>query len=173
MKNITTILTILLIVLTISKHNSAARSNNYYDIVKLGAVTNSKSDSSKALEAAWDMACTSSRPSTINVPEGRFLISKPIIFSGVGCKSNDITFSIKGTIVAPRDFQVLGDSKTWVSFEKVDGVTITGGVFDGQGASLWRCKRSGNGGCPNGMSVSFLRDNVIKLSICILHAQDI
>lgn len=152
MKNIIAITILIILNLTIVSASNDDR-NNYYDIVTLGAKPNSKSDSSKALKMAWDMACDSPGQSTINIPEGRFNIRKPLKLDGKGCLSSRIDVIINGTIVAPSDFHVLQDSGTLVLFHDVDGVTVTGGLFDGRGAKLWACKRSGNDDCPRGVTV--------------------
>ncbi|KAL2922471.1 Polygalacturonase [Bienertia sinuspersici] len=156
MKSIMRFLSIIIILnfttLTIAKDELRTRSNRYYNVVDLGAKPNSNIDSSNGLKAAWEMACASTGRSTIFIPQGRYLIRSALKYSGKECKSSGINFVIKGTIVAPTDFHILGNLKTWVSFEYVDGVTITGGVFDGQGAGLWACKRSRKGGCPRGIS---------------------
>ena len=65
------------------------------------------------------------------------------------CKSSDITFRIDGTLVAPADYSVLGQSDNWLSFEGVSSVSIIGGAVDAKGSSLWACKGAGSN-CPNG-----------------------
>ncbi|KMT15563.1 hypothetical protein BVRB_3g059140 [Beta vulgaris subsp. vulgaris] len=149
------------------------RSSNYYNVVTLGAKPDSMTDSSRALKVAWNSACGSTGRSTIFIPQGRFLIRSALKFSGKGCKSGGITFMIKGTLVAPTDFRVLGKSKTWVAFEDVYGVTISGGVFDGEGAGLWACKRSGNGGCPQGITTLRFSNsmNVVINGVTSLNSQ--
>ncbi|XP_056697201.1 polygalacturonase-like [Spinacia oleracea] len=158
MKNIIAITILIILNLTIVSASNDDR-NNYYDIVTLGAKPNSKSDSSKALKMAWDMACDSPGQSTINIPEGRFNIRKPLKLDGKGCLSSRIDVIINGTIVAPSDFHVLQDSGTLVLFHDVDGVTVTGGLFDGRGAKLWACKRSGNDDCPRGVTTLAFRNS--------------
>ncbi|GMH29691.1 hypothetical protein Nepgr_031534 [Nepenthes gracilis] len=126
---------------------SAARDT--YSVVNFGATPGGKTDSSEGFLAAWTAACGSDSPSTVYVPSGRFLVSSPTVFSGKDCKSTAITFRIDGSLVAPSDYRVLGNADTWLTFESVTGVTISGGVLDGQGAGLWACKAS-RGGCPGG-----------------------
>ncbi|XP_074294509.1 polygalacturonase-like [Silene latifolia] len=147
-----------------------------YNVQSLGGRPNGRTDSSKAFMAAWTSACGSTGRSTILVPSGRFLVRNKIIFSGNRCKSDGITFVIKGTILAPSDFRVLGNSGTWLSFENTNGVTLSGGVFDGQGAGLWACKRFRNGGCPSGVttlsftnSMNIVIDGVTSLNSQLYH----
>jgi len=129
---------------------------NTYTVATFGAKPDGVTDSSKAFLAAWSSACSTPAFATIVVPPGQFMIRTPITFAGQGCKSGGITFLIKGTIVGPTDFRVLAGSgsSTWILFRDVNGVTISGGVFNGRGAGLWACKRSGKGGCPDGLTVS-------------------
>ncbi|KAJ8439379.1 hypothetical protein Cgig2_021793 [Carnegiea gigantea] len=119
------------------------------DVTSLGATPNGKTDSSKAFLSAWNSACGSTGSSTIIVPKGQFLVKTALKFNGQSCKSSGVTFDIKGTIVGPSDFKALGNTETWFAFDGVTGVSISGGTFDAKGASLWSCKRSGNG-CPSG-----------------------
>lgn len=127
-----------------------------YNVVSLGAKGDGRSDSTKAFMSAWDKACGSTNPAVILVPAGRFLL-KNVVFSGK-CKNNAITFRIAGTLVAPSDYRVIGNAGNWIFFQYVNGVTISGGVLDGQGTALWACKSSGKS-CPSGATVSF---NYIK-----------
>ena len=144
---------IILIFLTLARVTLA---NTNHNVATFGAKPDGETDSSKAFLAAWSSACSTPARATIVVPPGQFMVRTPIIFLGQGCKSGGITFLIKGTIVGPVDFRVLAGSggSTWVLFRDVNGVTISGGVFDGRGAGLWACKKSGEGGCPDGVTVS-------------------
>ena len=121
-----------------------------YSVVSLGAKADGKTDSTLAFVSAWTKACASVKPAIIYVPAGRFYL-RQVVFSGP-CKNNAIIMRIVGTLVAPSDYRVLGNTGKWLVFEHVDGVTISGGVLDGQGTGLWACKASGNS-CPSGASV--------------------
>lgn len=125
-----------------------------YNVVSLGAKPDGKTDSSKAFISAWAKACASDIPAGIYVPTGRFLL-RNLVFSGQ-CNNNDITFQIAGTLVAPSDYRVIGNSGNWIFFQHVNGVTISGGVLDGQGTGLWACKASSGNSCPSGATVSSL-----------------
>ena len=74
-------------------------------------------------------------------------------------KNNAILIRIDGTLVAPSDYKVIGSAENWLIFEHVNGVTLSGGILDGQGAGLWSCKKSGKS-CPRGATV-------IKLFRCM------
>ncbi|KAJ0093779.1 hypothetical protein Patl1_27011 [Pistacia atlantica] len=84
---------------------------------------------------------------TVYVPPGRFLLGK-VEFKGQ-CNNNDIVIRLDGTLVAPSDYNVIGDDGNWLMFEHVNGVSINGGTLDGQGAGLWTCKKTGKS-CPSG-----------------------
>ncbi|KAM3702182.1 hypothetical protein ACB094_04G006000 [Castanea mollissima] len=118
-----------------------------YNVVSLGAKADGKTDSTQAFVSAWTKACASVKPAVIYVPAGRFYL-RQVVFSGP-CKNNAIIMRIVGTLAAPSDYRVLGNTGKWLAFQYVDGVTISGGVLDGQGTGLWACKASGNS-CPSG-----------------------
>ncbi|GMY32969.1 polygalacturonase-like isoform X1 [Fagus crenata] len=133
-----------------------------YNVVSLGAKADGKSDSTQAFLSAWKFACASVKPATIYVPAGSFYL-RQVAFSGP-CKNNAIIIRIDGTLVAPSDFRVIGNSGNWVLFEHVDGVTISGGILDGRGTGLWACKASGKS-CPSGATtLEFSNSNNIVVS---------
>lgn len=116
-----------------------------YNVISFGAKPDGQTDSTQAFANAWESACKSTRPATINVPKGRFLI-KPIYFNGT-C-NNEIIFQINGTIVAPASYSSLGDSGFWIIFYRVSGLIVRGGTFDAKGAAYWDCRKSGKS-CPS------------------------
>lgn len=131
-------------------HYSAA--NPSYNVKNFGAKSNGKSNCTKAFLNAWAAACATTQPASIYVPPGRYLL-RNAYFSGKLCKNTAITIRIDGTLVAPSDYSVIGNSGNWLKFERITGVSIYGGTLDGQGASLWACKNSGKS-CPKGATVS-------------------
>ncbi|KAL5783957.1 hypothetical protein ACOSQ2_006349 [Xanthoceras sorbifolium] len=112
--------------------------------------------SSSAIPVTFNMADLGARPDGTTDSTQAFLGSclRNVVFDGKGCKNNNIVVCIDGTLVAPTNYNVIGKVKHWLSFEHVDGVSVLGGVLNGQGAGLWTCKRAGNKGCPNGATVS-------------------
>lgn len=147
---------------------SLCATTTVYNVLNFGAKPTGLIDTNKAFVSAWEAACNTEGSTMIVVPKGRYLLN-PINFDGSDCKSNDITFDIDGTIVAPLDYRVLGAGDRWVGFERVSGVTITGrGTFDGKGTSLWDCKKGKNGDkCPIGATVSILTYHIIFHNPCI------
>uniref|UniRef100_M1A9G5 Polygalacturonase 1 n=1 Tax=Solanum tuberosum TaxID=4113 RepID=M1A9G5_SOLTU len=133
--------------------NSSLASNTNYNVQNYGAKSDGETDSSEAFLSAWSAACASTRSSTIYVPRGNYLI-RNAYFNGKTCQSKAITIRIDGTLLAPSDYNVIGNDENWIKFEKVNGISIYGGTFDGQGAALWACKKSNNKKCPDGTTSS-------------------
>ncbi|KAJ8527582.1 hypothetical protein K7X08_015033 [Anisodus acutangulus] len=157
-KNLTLLFTIFFLFF-----NYSITTNAIYNVKNYGAKSNGKSDSSKAFVSAWVAACASTSPATIYVPKGSYLL-KSAYFHGETCKSKAITLRIDGTILAPSNYNVIGNDENWIKFERVSGVSIYGGTLDGQGASLWACKTSGNN-CPQGtMGLTFSNSSNIEIS---------
>ncbi|KAF2302964.1 hypothetical protein GH714_012047 [Hevea brasiliensis] len=106
-----------------------------YNVLNFGAKPDGETDSTNAFLAAWTQACGSNQPATVFVPPGRFFL-RNVVFQGP-CKNNAILVRVDGTLVAPSDYQVIGNAGNWIFFQYVNGVTVSGGVLDGQGPSLW------------------------------------
>ncbi|MED6145230.1 hypothetical protein PIB30_023337 [Stylosanthes scabra] len=137
----------------------AAAAPATFNVLSFGAKADGRTDSAKAFTSAWAKACALAQPASIVVPQGRFLLGS-VTFSGQ-CANKAISFEIQGTLVAPSDYS----EDNWLMFEHVDGVSIRGGVLDGQGTSLWNCKNSGKGSCPSGATtLQFSNSNNIFIS---------
>ncbi|KAF8388649.1 hypothetical protein HHK36_027326 [Tetracentron sinense] len=164
-KSMSLLLSLLFIVFCHSSANTAV-----YDVVKLGAKPDGRTDSTRSFLSAWGGACASITPAMIYVPKGRFLL-KSATFAG-NCKNSDITIRIDGTLVAPSDYRVIGNAGNWLLFEGVTGVSIYGGILDGQGSGLWACKAAGNS-CPSGAtSLGFTRSkNIVINGLTSLNSQ--
>ncbi|XP_068648428.1 polygalacturonase-like [Aristolochia californica] len=132
-----------------------------YNVVDYGASPGGGSDSSKAFLQAWNAACASQGTAAIYVPKGRFLLSQTN-FEGP-CKNDRIDIRIDGTLMAPN-YQSLSSNDRWLTFDGVRGVSIYGGILDGQGKALWDCKHGG-GSCPGGTaSLTFSKAENILIS---------
>ncbi|KAJ9173938.1 hypothetical protein P3X46_017021 [Hevea brasiliensis] len=152
------VLVILVILFTTSSSANAAQ----YNVLTFGAQPDGKTDSTKAFLAAWTRACESIKPATVYAPPGRFFLLN-VVFQGP-CKNNAILVRVDGTLVAPSDYRLTGNAGNWIFFQYVNGVTVSGGVLDGQGPGLWACKASGNN-CPSGAtSLGFSNSNNIVIS---------
>ncbi|KNA24555.1 hypothetical protein SOVF_014580, partial [Spinacia oleracea] len=162
----------LTLILVINPQIVEANGPNNINLVSLGAKGDGITDSSRAFTSAWNNACGLRNPTIIFVPQGRYMVNSPLIFSGKNCNNKAIKFVIRGTLVAPTDFRVLGNSGTWFSFEDVTGVSISGGVFDGQGAGLWACKRAGKSCPPGATTIRFSNSrNIIINGLTSLNSQ--
>ncbi|KAK2450018.1 Pectin lyase superfamily protein [Trifolium repens] len=131
------------------------------NVVSFGAKPDGKQDSTKPFLSAWSLACKSNEGSTIYVPQGSFLL-KQVTFWGP-CL-NKIDFKIDGTIIAPSNYESLGNSGYWILFMKVNWVSIYGGTIDGKGAAYWRCRKAGRSCPPGARSISFSWSNNILVS---------
>lgn len=135
--------------------NSSSAARVSINVQKLGARADGKTDVSKILLRAWNSACASRRPAQVYLPRGRYLIRSPIVFSGRNCRKS-MAMRIDGTIVASTNYNLLGSAENWIKFERVNGLTITGGTIDAKGTGLWNCKKSGKN-CPTGATVCYYR----------------
>ena len=104
-----------------------------FDITKLGASGNGKTDSTKAVQEAWTSACGGTGKQTILIPKGDYLVG-PLNFTGP-CKG-DVTIQVDGNLLATTDLsQYKGN---WIEILRVDNLVITGkGTLDGQGPAVW------------------------------------
>ncbi|KAK4710517.1 hypothetical protein R3W88_005030 [Solanum pinnatisectum] len=141
-------------------NSSLAANTNIYNVQNYGAKSDGKTDSSKAFLSA----CMGSSL-------GKYLIHNAY-FNGQTCKSKAINIHIDGTLLAPSDYNVIGNDQNWIKFEKVNGVSIYGGAFDGQGAALWACKNS-NKNCPDGTTaLTFYNSkNIIMSGVTVQNSQ--
>ncbi|EXC34926.1 hypothetical protein L484_020043 [Morus notabilis] len=104
-----------------------------FDVTANGAKPNA--DSTQALLTTWKEACASATRSKIVVPKGVFKVTQAL-FQGP-CKA-PIEFNLQGTLQAPPVGGGFKGGDTWIGFEHVDFLTVSGnGVFDGQGKSAW------------------------------------
>lgn len=101
----------------------------------------------KAITSAWQSACSSPTPSKLLIPAGQYAVG-PMTFLGP-CKA-PITVQFDGNLKAPTDLNKLKSQDGWIVFQQVDAMTLSGGVFDGQGKVAWsqnNCAQTGK--CSN------------------------
>ncbi|CAH1450511.1 unnamed protein product [Lactuca virosa] len=116
------------------------------DVKSFGAVGDGISDDSLALNKAWDAACSST--GQFKLPDGNFLV-QPLSFTGP-CKAPTVVVTVVGTLVAPPKNKWINNTDTWLNFQHIDNLVITGpGRFVGQGQSGWwdSCKQTST--CEN------------------------
>ncbi|KAM0915496.1 hypothetical protein ACQ4PT_010811 [Festuca glaucescens] len=106
-----------------------------YNAKNYGAKGNGANDDTKALMAAWKVACEASGTVTLMIPPGTYYIG-PTQFHGP-CKASALTFLLQGTLKAATDLKRFGND--WIEFGWVKGLTVVGqnGIIDGQGAASW------------------------------------
>ncbi|CAM0877400.1 unnamed protein product [Alopecurus aequalis] len=116
---------------TSSYHGGAAT----YNAKNYGAKGDGRTDDTKALMAAWKVACGAPGTVTFMIPPGTYYIG-PTQFHGP-CKASSLTFLLQGTLKAATDLKRFGND--WIEFGWVKFLTVAGqnGVFDGQGAASW------------------------------------
>ncbi|XP_062178520.1 exopolygalacturonase-like [Phragmites australis] len=141
-----------------------------FDISKLGAKGDGKTDSTKALTEAWASACAKTGAQKILIPKGDYLTG-PLNFTGP-CKGS-ITIQVDGNLLGSTDLNQF--KANWIEIMRVDNLVITGkGKLDGQGPSVWSknacdkkydCKT-----LPNSLVLDFVNDATIE-GITLLNAK--
>ncbi|CAO2175766.1 unnamed protein product [Urochloa humidicola] len=111
----------------------SAAAANVFNVKNYGSKGNGVVDDTKSLMSAWKAACAAAGVVTLVVPAGTYYIG-PVQFHGP-CKASTLTFQLQGMLKAATDLKRFGND--WIEFGWVNGLTITGGVIDGQGASSW------------------------------------
>ncbi|GFP84874.1 polygalacturonase [Phtheirospermum japonicum] len=147
---------------SISWFDAHAQSNNNFVVTHFGAVPGTTKDSGKALESAWQKACATAG-GIVTVPRRTFLVTWATF---TGPCNGPTFFHLHGTLIA-ADTPALDDSDYWISFTRVDDLTISGnGVFNGNGALSWSRCRGIAGGCKNlppmSVTISQLTNAVIQ-----------
>ncbi|XP_035816188.1 exopolygalacturonase-like [Zea mays] len=115
--------------------SKASRPGGSFDITKLGASGNGKTDSTKAVQEAWASACGDTGKQTILIPKGDFLVGQ-LNFTGP-CKG-DVTIHVDGNLLATMDLSQYKEHGNWIEILRVDNLVITGkGNLDGLGPAVW------------------------------------
>ncbi|KAI4971067.1 hypothetical protein ZWY2020_001981 [Hordeum vulgare] len=134
-----------------------------YDIIKLGAKPDGKTDSTKAVEEAWASACGGTGKQTIVIPKGDFLTGA-LNFTGP-CKGDGVTIKLEGNLLASNDLSKFPSN--WIEIMRIKNLVITGkGSIDGQGKAVWTknsCQKNYN--CkilPNSLVLDFCDDALIE-----------
>lgn len=132
-----------------------------FDVTKNGA--NAKVDITQALLRTWKQACASKSRSQVLIPKGTFKVSQAT-FQGP-CKA-PIEFNLQGTLLAPAVDGNFKGGDSWISFEHIDSLTVTGGgTFNGQGKTAWgkTCTSSQYcGNLPINVRFNFLTNSVVQ-----------
>ncbi|RCV30668.1 hypothetical protein SETIT_6G113600v2 [Setaria italica] len=113
--------------------SASAGAGNVVNVKNYGAKGNGVNDDTKPLMTAWKAACATAGAVTMVVPAGTYYLG-PVQFHGP-CKASTLTFQLQGTLKAATDLKRFGND--WIEFGWVNGLTVAGGVIDGQGAASW------------------------------------
>ncbi|KAI0488862.1 hypothetical protein KFK09_028701 [Dendrobium nobile] len=127
---------------------------NMFNVRKFGARGNGRTDDSKAFMKAWKVACASSGAVKLEIPTGTYFVG-PLRFNGPCINVSSLTVQMQATLTATTDLNKF-KSPHWVEFGWVDGLILTGGIFDGQGAVSWPFNK-----CPTQMDCKVLPTNIL------------
>lgn len=107
-----------------------------FNVNSYGAKADGKTNNVQAFMKAWVAACKSGGGSARLVfPKGIY-VTGPVVFAGP-CAASKITVEVQGTIKATTDISEYTEPD-WISFESISGLTLTGGIFDGRGETVWK-----------------------------------
>ncbi|CAA7036988.1 unnamed protein product [Microthlaspi erraticum] len=138
------ILFIAVVASSVSTASTASVGRKIFDVRSYGARGDGKTDNTIAFSKAWKEACAWRGNPRVYVPFGTFYLGG-VTFTGP-CKSR-ISFIIKGTLLAPKNANLIKQD-TWIIFKYVDYLTVSGGgILDGQGSYSWPrndCRRNPN-----------------------------
>ncbi|KAG8387221.1 hypothetical protein BUALT_Bualt03G0230700 [Buddleja alternifolia] len=131
---------IIFILLAMVVGNQAAD----FNVLKYGAKANGKSDDSTAIANAWRDACKSIRASNVVIPKGTYIVG-PIKLQGP-CQAPVSIQAHQARFMAPSDPNKFKSQNGWFVFQGINGFTLSGGSFDGQGEVAWKqndCAKAG------------------------------
>ncbi|GJN12801.1 hypothetical protein PR202_ga31114 [Eleusine coracana subsp. coracana] len=103
----------LLVVVAVLAAAASAAGATSFNVKTYGAKGNGVNDDTKALVTAWKAACAAAGAVTLVLGPGTYY----------------------GTLKAASDLKRFGND--WIEFGWVNGLTVAGGVIDGQGAASW------------------------------------
>ncbi|KAF1869586.1 hypothetical protein Lal_00017161 [Lupinus albus] len=137
-----------------------------FSVMDYGAVGDGVTDDSEAFGKAWGDACEKSDSiGTIEVPQGKTFMLKPLKFTGP-CKSSSINFKVEGNIVAPSSTDAWtndDDKSKWLEFVSIYGLIFNGGgQINGHGSVWWESCHDDY--CKRPKALSFNKCNNLQLS---------
>ncbi|KGN43473.2 exopolygalacturonase clone GBGA483 [Cucumis sativus] len=135
-----------------------------FHVKRYGARANGNSDDSQAIMKAWKDACSSTKPSKIVIPGGRYVVDS-MKFQGP-CLA-PIHVQVEGRLQAPTNIKKMRNDASWIVFQYINGLTLSGkGTFDGRGSLAWKqnqCASSGKcGSLPISLRFYSLNNSLIK-----------
>uniref|UniRef100_A0A804QK99 Exopolygalacturonase n=1 Tax=Zea mays TaxID=4577 RepID=A0A804QK99_MAIZE len=120
---------------------AAGGSGGTFDISKLGATSDGKTDCTKAVQDAWTSACEATGSATVVIPKGDYLVG-PLNFTGP-CKGSNIAIQLDGNLLGSNDLDKY--TASWIELSHVNNIGITGsGTLDGQGTAVYSKSKTDN-----------------------------
>nr|POE97833.1 polygalacturonase [Quercus suber] len=99
-----------------------------FDVKSYGGQPNA--DITQALTKAWKAACAVAG-SKVVISAGTYKLG---VVTLLGPCKGAIEFHLQGTLQAPSDLSSFNGKDFWVSFQRINGLTVSGGgIFDGKG----------------------------------------
>ncbi|KAM6548466.1 hypothetical protein CsatB_020142 [Cannabis sativa] len=145
--------------------SNIANSQQYYslfDVTNNGTIL-PNDDITQSLLKGWRDACSSSSPSKVVVPKGIFKLSNASLQGP--CKA-PIEFNLQGILQAPPVDKNFKGGDTWIAFEYIDYLTVSGaGIFDGQGKNTWGKKCDEDEYCkdlPINVRFNFVTNSLVQ-----------
>ncbi|ONK63350.1 uncharacterized protein A4U43_C07F14140 [Asparagus officinalis] len=148
------------------------RGQEVFDVTKYGAISNGKTDNSKAFSDAWSAACKHRGAASFLIPKGSFLLGQ-IIFQGPCSNNTSPKFEIKGKLLAPASPTSI-TTIAWLEFRALNKLIIEGGgVVDAQGATSWNLTRCTGRNCHNSpLSTRFIKiSNATIANLTLLNSK--
>ncbi|KAL4637947.1 hypothetical protein ACB092_03G115200 [Castanea dentata] len=131
-----------------------------FDVKSYGGQPNA--DITQALMKAWKAACTIAG-SKVVISVGTYKLGSVTLLGP--CKGA-IEFNLQGTLQAPSDVASFNGKDFWVSFQRIDSLTVSGGgVFDGKGQMAWQKNDCGekynNKILPTNIKFDFVTNSIV------------
>ncbi|XBI17722.1 hypothetical protein VPH35_059699 [Triticum aestivum] len=140
------------------KSTALSGARGIFDITKLGATSDGKTDCSRELQEAWNSACGATEQAMVLVPKGEFLVG-PLNFSGP--YKGSVTIQIDGTLLGSNDLPKY-DRGSWMNILQVDNLVTTGsGTIDGQGTIVYT-KDPEAQAFPNSLLPDFMKNGTVS-----------
>ncbi|EEF45581.1 Exopolygalacturonase clone GBGE184 precursor, putative [Ricinus communis] len=131
-----------------------------FNVLQFGAKHDPRKDNALAFIQAWKATCNWAGNARLVVPGGEFLASS-MVFQGP-CKNPAPIVQIIGTIKAVSDLSNYAED-FWISFEKVNGLIVTGtGTVDGQGQNVWKYNDGGGSIFPANIKLLHVSNGIIR-----------
>jgi len=134
-----------------------------FNIKNFGAKADGKSDDTQAMSNAWKAACVSTDPSTVLIPNGKYMVG-PLTFQGP-CKA-PVSVQVQGNILAPTDLNIFKSQNGWMVFQNIDRLMVSGtGTFDGQGSLAWSQNNCAKTGTCNSLPINLAFTSITNSKI--------